>query len=845
MQQQSKNTCLAPDTLVDYYEIRGTLNVDIFGFTYKAWDSKHSRLVVLKEYFPTDIAVRIGNSNSIEVDKSNTDDFQYGLNQFLDEANTLTKFHHPNIVTVHNRIQANNTSYLCMALPHGQTLAKKLVEQGGTLPEKDLIPIVNAMVSALQYSHGKNHLHANISPENIFLRDSSSPALINFAVARRAIAVQLKKLPNINSSGYTSYEQYEYNLDKQGAWSDFYALGATLYRCISGKTPVNAKTRYTKVFKKKLPDPLIPALTLGQGVYSKDLLALIDWMLAPTSTDRPQNTAEIISKIDQNPSVFGPKTPVDADIFSHHLASPLISKTKQASSKTTLKESVIQQPVPKPLLINNQENSETVQQEVKVIPQKQPLESESEPEQQAFISNSDLIIVAPPSSETDQQKNLTTIEKPYISDLFAESADNESSSKELKYWLAFISFCIIIAIISISQKQNLQRLIGYIADETPITTAKKTGQENKDQVTPRANNKKQPAVIEHKQQNISKKLQTKKSPEIQTILSKAAANIKQMRLSTPAGNNALEKYQHVLQLQPNNKEARQGLIDISDQYLLLSNKLLKQQSYSKARLYLNKAKAIQPSNPKVIETEDKINAVEKNSSKKYPSILRVKPEKFSFDIDMVWVVPGCFQMGDNEIYATEHQVCLTSGYFIGKYEVTQKQWLQVMKDNPSTFKRKNNPVENVSWNEVQTFIYKLNNLSNQKYRLPTEAEWEYACLFNGTTQKFCGSDNADKVAWHKDNSDNSVHPVGQKKANHLGLYDMSGNVWEWVQDWYSSDYYSVSRVNNPRGPSESSGHVVRGGSWFSGNDVLRSAYRVWYGPNVRVSYLGFRLVKSK
>ena len=183
----------------------------------------------------------------------------------------------------------------------------------------------------------------------------------------------------------------------------------------------------------------------------------------------------------------------------------------------------------------------------------------------------------------------------------------------------------------------------------------------------------------------------------------------------------------------------------------------------------------------------------------------------------VVIDPGCFQMGSNDGQDDEkpvHRVCLKQGYDLGQYEVTQAQWQKVMGDNRSEFKDSNKPVENVSWDDVQTFIRKLNQQTGRTYRLPTEAEWEYACCSGSKDQEYCGSKSIDSVAWYNDNSGSTSHTVGQRQPNGLGFYDMSGNVWEWVEDWYDSDYYSSSPTNNPKGPSGGSGRVGRGGSWY-------------------------------
>ena len=214
--------------------------------------------------------------------------------------------------------------------------------------------------------------------------------------------------------------------------------------------------------------------------------------------------------------------------------------------------------------------------------------------------------------------------------------------------------------------------------------------------------------------------------------------------------------------------------------------------------------------------------------------------------EMVRVEGGTFRMGatseqgdgawDNE--KPVHSVTLSS-YYIGKTEVTQALWQAVM--GPSNFKGADLPVECVSWNDCQEFIQKLNSLTGHNFRLPTEAEWEFACRGGNNSRgyKYSGSNDIDNVAWYDGNSGDQTHPVGTKASNELGIYDMSGNVWEWCSDWYA-DYTSHSQTN-PKGPRSGLYRVSRGGSWNDGARICRSSYRFGYDPTDRYEILGLRL----
>ncbi|MCP4128371.1 MAG: formylglycine-generating enzyme family protein [Gammaproteobacteria bacterium] len=217
------------------------------------------------------------------------------------------------------------------------------------------------------------------------------------------------------------------------------------------------------------------------------------------------------------------------------------------------------------------------------------------------------------------------------------------------------------------------------------------------------------------------------------------------------------------------------------------------------------------------------------------------------DMEFVYVPGGTFMMGDifgdgDDDEKPVHGVRL-DGFYIGKYPVTQGQWKKVTGNNPSEFKKGDNyPAEQVSWNNAQAFITKLAAMSDGKYRfsLPTEAQWEYAARSGGKKERYAGGDDIDAVAWYGKNSNRSTRPVGTKKPNGLGIYDMSGNVWEWCQDWHES--YTASAVVNPTGADTGSERVLRGGSWGSGARNCRTADRFRDVPRFGNSSIGFRLV---
>jgi len=218
---------------------------------------------------------------------------------------------------------------------------------------------------------------------------------------------------------------------------------------------------------------------------------------------------------------------------------------------------------------------------------------------------------------------------------------------------------------------------------------------------------------------------------------------------------------------------------------------------------------------------------------------------------MVVVKGGCYQMGDSfgDGSADEkpvHEVCVRD-FQMGKYPVTQIEWVAVMGTNPSGEPScgETCPVENVSWNDVQEFIRRLNQRSGKSYRLPTEAEWEYAARSGGRNEKWAGTSSESELAdyaWYYNNSSYHSHPVGQKKPNGLGLYDMTGNVWEWMSDWYEEGYYARSPKDEPQGSATGQTRSLRGGFWGDLPRLVRVSRRISVAPTGHAPGYGFRLV---
>ena len=358
------------------------------------------------------------------------------------------------------------------------------------------------------------------------------------------------------------------------------------------------------------------------------------------------------------------------------------------------------------------------------------------------------------------------------------------------------------------------------------------------------------------------------APLLRELLSVCATHLQANRLTTGAGGTAFACYQEVLRQDAVNLQALEGLGAIAERYREWAEKAVQNEDWQRARKYLQKLRQVHAEHPALAVLESRIEAAQavatqqrqaaetrrqrEAAQEKARREARQKWEKLG--LVMVRVDGGSFTMGcqsgrdsncdDDERPA--HRVQVRS-FEIGKYEVTQGLWKAVMGNNPSRFRGcAECPVEKVNWDEVQGFLAKLNARTGERYRLPTEAEWEYAARGGRQSRsyEYAGSDNASSVGWYQYNSEDKTHPVGQKSANELGLHDMSGNVREWVQDCWNDSYQGAPADGRAWERGECRRRVVRGGSWDYGPRDLRSAYRDWVVTGYRIYYLGFRVSRT-
>jgi len=289
MTEQAYPDALPPQYRLHWYVLERVLGQGGFGITYLARDTNLDQPVAIKEYLPVEVATRRPDATI----RSRTDDqrerYRWGLERFIREARTLARFDHPNVVRVHSIFELNNTAYMVMRFEEGENLAARL-EGRGTLTERELLQLMLPILDGLALVHQAGFIHRDIKPDNIHIRTDGTPVLLDFGSARNAVG-KAHTVTILVAPGYAPFEQYYSDSESQGPWTDIYSLGATCYRAIAGRAPIDAIAR-SKGILGSTRDVLVPATVIGAGRYSGKLLAAIDHALAFAEKDRPQTLAE-------------------------------------------------------------------------------------------------------------------------------------------------------------------------------------------------------------------------------------------------------------------------------------------------------------------------------------------------------------------------------------------------------------------------------------------------------------------------------------------------------------------------------------------------------------------------
>jgi serine/threonine protein kinase len=527
---------------LNVYRIEHVIGQGGFGITYLAEDNL-DRKVAIKEYLPSELATRIQEGSEVRpISDDQNDMYQWGLRRFLDEAKTLARFKHPNIISILSYFEENSTAYAVMPYEEGDPL-DKLIRQDKFTDEKSLLEILMPILDGLEKVHEQGLIHRDIKPANIYIRHDDSPVLLDFGSARTAVGQQSRTLTAVISPGYAPFEQYHGSGDKQGPWTDIYALGATLYAIVNrGRGPAEATMR-ANVLLEERGDPLVPALEIGRGRYSDTFLSAIDDALIFRPDKRPQSISEW------------------RNLFSQ---SQLLNK------------------------------AETIKRDQADIP--------------TVIDDANLH-----SQTTIPGKSYGTV------------ADQKSDTN-VWFWSALGLAALLVGGVTWYQlqptgsiepgtSQQEQTIAPIVKTEDAIDVNNRqreviTQEEAGKEYSAAQKQAAAPEIMQQRQQFTIQQFEQEK-PQIPDqftryeniiqLLDAAYMDIDALRLTTPAGNNAFEKFNKVLELDPGNMEAIEGLNEMFEEYRMLANEALEEGNFDAAVRYIDGAIKVRPQEREFLE----------------------------------------------------------------------------------------------------------------------------------------------------------------------------------------------------------------------------------------------------
>ncbi len=994
MTKKKYRNALPPGYRLGWYNIEKVLGQGGFGITYLATNVNLNRAEALKEYLPREIAARQPDHRMATSSADDQAPFRHGLKGFVAEARTLARLKHPNIVQVHNVFEANGTAYMAMEYERGVSL-EAAIKRGEYADEATLKALLEPLLDALDYMHQRQFIHRDIKPTNILIRADGLPVLLDFGSARAALSEETHTLTALVSQGYAPFEQYHSEKGSQGAWTDIYALAATAYRAILGHAPKDAVVRGNARIDDK-PDPLVPALTASSHGFSETFLRAIDSGLALKAAQRPQSVAEWRTLFDAQP--MAPRDNGDGDGDTRptvawsrakwSLVAALVLAIAGAGGWYAFRQDLLpREPEPEPASPTVAADEELaaleaerrrveaefaeikararsvaellIMAELAVSEQRytQPLDDNALAHYQAAerldpgnagVQTGLARLLSALTAHTG--KALGGNDFPAAERWLEQARDVDRDSPEVAALQERLTQAVSEARMAEQTRETeFQRLRRAEAARRAAAKAQQETQDPPEQAAQTTKAEEEPTADTPTPQ--PQPPDQARQATITDLVNKAKAALTAMRLTKPAGDNALEYYRALAELDPEHADIRTGIESIVRRYIELAEKSQRRGNFAKAAAYLDRAEDVEPWSDALGAAREQLAAAEAEhlererrredeaarlaeaaaaeaaaaeaaeAAEAAAAAERAKrratettsPETDAqsgggADIpvpDMVAVAGGCFYMGsrdkeqgrkDNE---RRHWVCVED-FSLGRHEVTVRQFRRFVaasghatdaernlgKDgclaynpgdagkqwkyrastnwrqpNPYQANEERHPVSCVSWNDARAYIDWLNRETRTTYRLPTEAEWEYAARAKTTTARFWGDDPRDACeyanitdlttqaghSWSERHECKDGHyfvaPVGRYRANSFGLHDMLGNVWEWTCSAFDKGYDGdetrcVGRVAG-------GARVLRGGSWGYGPARARSAARSRNGAIARFSDLGFRLARSK
>ncbi len=804
-------------TRLGEYEIEAVLGAGGFGITYRAVDVTLNKVVAIKEYLPRDFATRTNTRTVVPTSSADRADYEWGLARFVDEARTLARFNHPRVNQVHRFFEANGTAYMVLDYIAGETLSRVL-EREGRLSEAAVFRLLDDVLSGLEEVHGAEYVHRDIKPGNLMTQPDGSTIILDFGAARQAVGQRSKSVTSILTPGYAPIEQYDTKAEDVGPWSDIYALGMVAYRCISGLRDGDLPDAVTRSrATRRGSGDLEPAASSGRGQYDARLLRAIDWAIQVEENERPQSLTawrQALPALTARQGEAGP--PVRTDTAQKGarwatvagvvallvaVAGGAYWYVRQAESPAVVsRTSIPEAHQAEPPVQRESEPVPESRQAVSAVPtpEEPPPPTPAEVETELGLDRAARVLV--------QQGLLEAGQEPGPADgMFG--GEQTRTRQAIRAWQAAKGLAET-GYLTREQAETLIDLGQGAAEARRVVEAQAADDrayvEAQQADTAEAYESYLATYPAGRHVDAARERQAAAKQREQAAAAQAddAAYAEAQRLDTTAA------YGDYLAAYPQGRhvaEARAAQAQAVARQRAARDRVLAQLNAQMVRV---------PGGP-----------------------FRMGCQEWVFSSDR-----GC-----NDDEQPAHQVEVRS-FEISKYEVTQELWEAVMgeRENPSRFQNcPRCPVERVSWDNIRIFLQKL-NAGGGRYRLPSEAEWEYAARGGQESQgyQYAGSNTPGAVAWYRKNSGGRPHPVGQKQANELGLYDLSGNVWEWVQDCWNSSYTGAPSDGRAWERGDCSRRVLRGGSWYSEPRTIRSANRYRYTAVNRNNNHGFRIARS-
>ena len=659
-----------------WYEIDDVLGQGGFGITYLAHDINLNQRVAIKEFLPTDLSVRTEGNDVAPVSEDLEVDYKWGLARFIREAQTLARFKHPNIVAVNAVFQENNTAYLVMEYVEGEVFADAMRARK-LKKEERLLELLHALLDGLELIHEAGYIHRDIKPDNIYLRADGTPVLLDFGSARQAFGARTETMAVPVSPGYAPYEQYDSSadLDKQGAWTDIYALGATFYRAVTGHGPVEAIVRMHAVLDGS--DRLHKVADVGRGWYTDRFLNAIDTALNFRPADRPQSVAQWRELLPGRPGEDDPDddSGMDLLLIAEEAAPERVEETlilqaplvEDAAERDAAEDAV--QPSPEsvkrgpsvdpyaetvihsaPLLqeLSSAPAPEPVAKESDVEPAVDPREEETAILAERLVDGDGdgLLPASTPVAEAEgsREKQTVTFEAPAESDAdqpdefdgypaVSESHDEEAAATTIinassvetpePHVLDPVTGSVVQPEAAPEQESKIPKLripgnlptligIGAVAVLLVALLWWTGSQTHSSRVPTHTLTPEQLEALKQQRENAEQEqLQTeqKLQAEVAELLTSADADIRGLRLTSPPGDNALERLQRVLELDPTNAEVNPRFEAIVQAYIELSNKAATSGDLKKAEAYLDKMETVHADSPAIAKARAALAAL--------------------------------------------------------------------------------------------------------------------------------------------------------------------------------------------------------------------------------------------